>query len=72
MTLTVEATYEGGVLKPAKPLPLQEHAKVTITVHAGSTWVERTAGLIPCSGRQLIEWAALDPDLEFPPPPEIP
>jgi len=32
MTLTVEAVYENGVLKPAQPLPLQEHEKVTITV----------------------------------------
>ena len=29
MTLTVEAVYENGVLKPAQPLPLKEHEKVT-------------------------------------------
>jgi predicted DNA-binding antitoxin AbrB/MazE fold protein len=72
MTLTVEAVYENGVLKPAQPLPLKEHEKVTITVHPGTTWVERTAGLIPCSDREMIEWAALDPGLDFPPPPEAP
>jgi predicted DNA-binding antitoxin AbrB/MazE fold protein len=72
MTLTVEATYENGCLKLAQPLPLPEHEKVTITVHTGSNWVERTAGLIPCSDRRLIEWAALDPELEYPPPPEAP
>ena len=32
MSLTVEAIYEDGVLKPAQPLPLQEHEKVRITV----------------------------------------
>ena len=70
MTLTVEATYENGCLRLTKPLPLQEHEKVMITVHSGQTWVERTAGLIPCSDRELIEWGALDPELDYPPPPE--
>ena len=37
MTLTVEAVYENGVLKPAQPLPLKEHEKVRITVAASSS-----------------------------------
>jgi predicted DNA-binding antitoxin AbrB/MazE fold protein len=32
MAITVEAVYEDGVLKPAQPLPLQEHARVSVTV----------------------------------------
>jgi predicted DNA-binding antitoxin AbrB/MazE fold protein len=32
MTITVDAIYENGVLKPAQPLPLQEHAQVSVTV----------------------------------------
>ena len=32
MAITVEAVYEGGVLKPAQPLPLAEHAKVRQSV----------------------------------------
>src|SRR5437870_10497354 len=32
MTITVEAVYENGVLKPAQPLPLSEHAQVRVTV----------------------------------------
>jgi predicted DNA-binding antitoxin AbrB/MazE fold protein len=32
MTLTVEAVYEDGVLKPAQPLPLQEHQQVRLTL----------------------------------------
>jgi predicted DNA-binding antitoxin AbrB/MazE fold protein len=28
MSLTVEAIYEDGVLKPAQPLPFSEHEKV--------------------------------------------
>ena len=32
MTITIDATYEDGVLKPAQPLPLCEHAQVRVTV----------------------------------------
>lgn len=32
MPITIEAVYEGGVLKPAGPLPLQEHERVRVTV----------------------------------------
>jgi predicted DNA-binding antitoxin AbrB/MazE fold protein len=72
MPITVEAVYEDGMLKLASPLPLREHEKVTVTIHAAQTWVERTAGIIPCTDPQLIEWAASDPELDYPPPPEAP
>ena len=32
MSITIDATYENGVLKPAQPLPLSEHAQVRVTV----------------------------------------
>jgi len=32
MSLTVEATYENGVLKPSQPLPLKDHEKVVVTI----------------------------------------
>ncbi|HUE74512.1 MAG TPA: antitoxin family protein [Pirellulaceae bacterium] len=32
MTITVDATYENGVLVPAQPLALSEHEKVRVTV----------------------------------------
>jgi hypothetical protein len=32
MSITVDATYEDGVLKPAQPLPLGEHEKVRVTL----------------------------------------
>jgi predicted DNA-binding antitoxin AbrB/MazE fold protein len=42
MTLTVEAIYENGVLKPAQPLPFKEHEKVQVTVEpARQSLVER-------------------------------
>lgn len=69
MSLTFEAIYEDGVLKPIEPLPLKEHEKVTVTVSSGETWVERTAGIIPCTDARIIEWAAEDAELEYPPPP---
>jgi predicted DNA-binding antitoxin AbrB/MazE fold protein len=32
MSLEVKATYEGGVLKLDKPLPLEDRERVTVTV----------------------------------------
>jgi len=32
MSLEVQATYEGGLLKPDKPLPFSDHQRVTVTV----------------------------------------
>ena len=72
MTFTIEAVYENSILRLARPLPLTEHEKVTVTVHSGKTWVEQTAGIIPCTDPKLIEWAAMDPELDFPPPAEDP
>jgi predicted DNA-binding antitoxin AbrB/MazE fold protein len=50
MTLTAEAVYEGGVLKPAQPLPLQEHERVRITVQVTTNWVEETYGIVGWKG----------------------
>jgi predicted DNA-binding antitoxin AbrB/MazE fold protein len=50
MAIVVEATYENGVLKPAKPLPLGEHEKVRVTVEPGQRWAERTYGLLRWTG----------------------
>ena len=65
MALTIEATYEDGVLKPAQPLPLAEHEQVRITVHPHVP-AEESDCLIPNIDPQLIEWAAMSPELEFP------
>ena len=43
MAITIEAIYENGILKPNHPLPLQEHAKVQITVH------------VPAAAQQALE-----------------
>ena len=65
MSITIDATYENGILKPLQPLFLREHQQVRITVEESVDWVYRTRGIIPCSDAALIEWAATDPDLEY-------
>jgi predicted DNA-binding antitoxin AbrB/MazE fold protein len=73
MTPIIEAVYENGVLKPARPLPLREQEKVRLQVDTVEDAVQRvraTAGLIPCTNAGLIEWAATDAELDFPSPEE--
>ncbi|MEX2141594.1 MAG: antitoxin family protein [Pirellulales bacterium] len=50
MTITVEATFENGVLKPSQPLPLQEQEKVQLTVRRGVGAADETFGIIGWSG----------------------
>lgn len=50
MSLTVEAIYENGVFKPARPLPLKEHEKVRLTVVRETSLAEQTYGLIGWTG----------------------
>jgi predicted DNA-binding antitoxin AbrB/MazE fold protein len=61
MSITIEATYESGILKLSQPLPLKEQQRVRITIHAAGNPVQESAGLIPCSDPELIERVALDP-----------
>jgi predicted DNA-binding antitoxin AbrB/MazE fold protein len=69
VSLTVEATYEDGVLKPAQPLPLKEHQKVRIHIDTRITWAERTAGMMGWKGSaEEAEYFATSPELDFPSP----
>jgi predicted DNA-binding antitoxin AbrB/MazE fold protein len=64
MALTIEAVYENGVLKPAQPLPLQEHEKVRITLEQGDSPLLRAYGIIGWTGdAETLERIALD--IEF-------
>lgn len=73
MAISVEAVYEDGVLKPARPLPLREHEKVRVTVDAAISRARRTAGLMGWKGgAELADQFATDPELDFPPAPEEP
>jgi predicted DNA-binding antitoxin AbrB/MazE fold protein len=48
--MTIEAIYEDGVLKLSRPLPLEEHETVRITIEPQRSWAERTAGLLQWTG----------------------
>ena len=62
MSITVEATYEDGVLKLKSPLPLAERAEVRVTIESPTTWAERTAGMLRWNGApEELEHLALDP-----------
>lgn len=54
MTITVDATYENGVLKPAQPLPLSEHEKVRVTVEPEAAVLGQEVGKAP-AGPTLAE-----------------
>ena len=72
MTIQVEAIYENGVLKPAKPLPLKEHEQVQITIQC-QTGLADCYGIMGFKGTaEEADYFAMDPELAFPPPPEEP
>ena len=41
MSTTLEAVYENGLLRLARPLPLAEHSRVTVTVQTAEDDAER-------------------------------
>jgi len=51
MSITVEAVYENGVLKPSEPLPLKEHERVSVTVRPAVSLARQTAGMVPWTGK---------------------
>jgi predicted DNA-binding antitoxin AbrB/MazE fold protein len=63
MAITVDATYENGVLKRARPLPLKEHEKVTLTIQPAVSLARQTAGMVPWTGDvETLERIARDPE----------
>jgi predicted DNA-binding antitoxin AbrB/MazE fold protein len=50
MPLEIEATYENGVLKPDRPLPLQENQRVRLTVQETTRRARRGCGLLKWTG----------------------
>jgi predicted DNA-binding antitoxin AbrB/MazE fold protein len=56
MTITVQATYENGVLKPDQPLPLNEREHVEVTIRRPTSGADRTYGIIGWKGsREELE-----------------
>jgi predicted DNA-binding antitoxin AbrB/MazE fold protein len=71
--ITVEAVYENGVLKPAQPLPLKEGERVEVTITPKTSWVQATSGIMGFQGTvEEADYFAMDPELDYPPPPEEP
>jgi predicted DNA-binding antitoxin AbrB/MazE fold protein len=63
MELSIEATYEDGVLKPAVPLPLAEHEQVQIVVRTATSRARQTAGLLKWTGdSETLRRLAEDPE----------
>jgi predicted DNA-binding antitoxin AbrB/MazE fold protein len=65
MTITIEATYENGVLRPAEPLPLKESQKVRVTVQTQPADILQAYGIMEWKGdAATVEHFALDPMLD--------
>jgi predicted DNA-binding antitoxin AbrB/MazE fold protein len=65
MTITVEAVYEDGVLRPIEPLPFAEHEKVRVSVEPAVSRARRTAGLMQWTGSMAdADFVATSPELD--------
>ena len=64
MSLEVEATYENGVLKLDKPLPLDEHERVTVQVkpHTSRIWQRVGSSLQWTGDPAVLRMIAEDPE----------
>lgn len=61
--LTIDATYEKGMLKPDRPLPLHEQQRVQVSIHAPIDPVLASAGMFGWNGdAETLERIALDPE----------
>jgi predicted DNA-binding antitoxin AbrB/MazE fold protein len=66
MAITVEAVYENGVLKPAQPLPLQEHEHVRVTIQVGESPLLRAYGIMGWEGDpEVLRRLALSPTFDL-------
>ncbi len=62
MPMEAEATYENGVLKLDKPLPLREHERVIVTIQPLVGRIRLSAGLIPWRGEAEALEHLIGPD----------
>jgi len=64
VTITIEATYENGVLRPAKPLPWKDGEKVSVVVSTLDSPLLQAYGIMGFKGTaEEAEYFALSPDL---------
>jgi predicted DNA-binding antitoxin AbrB/MazE fold protein len=50
MTITIDAVYENGVLRPIQPLTLREQEQVRVTVESRTSLADATFGIIGWKG----------------------
>ena len=63
MTITVEATYENGVLKPSKPLPWKDGEKVRVAISSLDSPILKAYGIMGFKGTaEEAEYFAMHPD----------
>jgi predicted DNA-binding antitoxin AbrB/MazE fold protein len=68
VAFTFEAVYEGGVLKPAQPLPLKDQERVQVTITAQRSRLLDSYGIAGFHGTaEEADYFALDPELDFRP-----
>jgi predicted DNA-binding antitoxin AbrB/MazE fold protein len=64
MSITVEAVYEGGVLKPSEPLPWQDGERVRLAISSLDSPILKAYGIMGFKGSpQEAEYYAMHPDL---------
>ena len=68
MSITFDAVYEGGQLRPEQPLPLAERQRVRVTIESQESSVDKTAGMMGFAGSadEATRWATsaeLDPQV---------
>jgi predicted DNA-binding antitoxin AbrB/MazE fold protein len=63
MTITVEAVYENGMLRPVQPLPLKEHDRVQLTIQPPLPDIAQAYGMMGWEGdAETLRRIALDPE----------
>ncbi|MBI2808955.1 MAG: antitoxin family protein [Planctomycetes bacterium] len=63
MSLEVEATYENGVLKLDRPLPLKENERLTIRIIPKTSRVQESYGRLRWTGDpEILRKIAEDPE----------
>jgi predicted DNA-binding antitoxin AbrB/MazE fold protein len=63
MSITIEAIYENGVLKPVQPLPLKERETVRIIIEGMPSQLVEAYGIMGWMGdAETLERIALDPE----------
>jgi predicted DNA-binding antitoxin AbrB/MazE fold protein len=63
MSFVIEATYENGVLKLERPLPLKDHEKVRVTVEGLEAGVHSVLDIPPVHLGGVLRPLSADDDL---------